>query len=374
MKENLMRQFAFEMPTKIVFGKDIFSRYNDSWKSYGKRLFIITGRNSAEKSGALKAVTSAAKENNQEYIIYNKVHANPVSTMIDEAAEEAKAFKPDFVVGIGGGSVLDSAKIVAALVLHPELKTLDMTRQVVSDNIPLICIPTTAGTGSELTPFTVVTVAEEGNKKMNMKTRIYPTAAWVNPEFTRSMRDDIRNHTLLDAICQLVEGILTTRSTPVTDTLSFDSLKRISSFLPAYLNGDDIPEEALETVLYSSSISGLVISQTGISLPHILSYNITDNFHTPHGMACAIFLIKYMRMHPEKQKVDNIVHALDFNSIDDFQKWVDAMLGQRPTADSAMLKDFAEDIMKQQERLGSFPKTLQYADIFKLYESACSIV
>lgn len=368
-----MKPFTYDIPTRIIFGKDIFNNYVNEWKTYGMRAMLVTGRHSAKLSGALDAVLGICKKCGQSVVLFDKVTENPLSTMVDEAAGVARKEKVDFVVGIGGGSPMDTAKIVSALITRPDMKTADFADTYVDSGIPVICVPTTAGTGSEATPFAVICVAEKNNRKLNMRTRLFPKAAWLDASFTKSLSWKIRKDTLIDALCQNIEGILTIRSTPVTDAFALDSLCRMSGYKNAILDETIESDNMLEALMFASCISGMVISQTGISLPHILSYNITDTFHEPHGKACGLLLPKYLKIYPDKQKVKAILDSLGFCSVESMEEWIAPVLGAKPQATTGQLKEFIPDIMSQKARLATFPLPLTEKDIYDLYISAVDV-
>lgn len=369
-----MKSFTYDIPTRILFGKDIFKNHADEWKTYGTRAMLVTGRNSAKMSGALDAVLEICNKCGQSIVLFDKVTENPVSTMVDEAADLARKEKVDFVVGIGGGSPMDTAKIVSALLQRPNMKTADIADTFVDSGVPVICVPTTAGTGSEVTPFTVICVAEKNNRKLNMRTRLFPKAAWLDASFTKSLSWKIRKETLVDALCQNIEGMLTVRSTPITDAFALDSLRRMSSYKDAILTETIESDDMLESLMFSSCMSGMVISQVGISLPHVLSYNITETFHEPHGKACGLSLPIYLKLHPDKQKVKAILDALGFDSVETLGEWIASVLGPKPQATAAQLKEFLPDIMSQQVRLATFPLPLTEKDIYEFYISTVNMI
>lgn len=369
-----MKNFTYNMPTQIVAGHTIFKYETKRWKSYGTHALIVTGKNSARVSGALEEVVNIITVSGQTYIHFDEVNENPETSMIDKAAKVARDEKVDFIVAIGGGSAMDTAKVVSAMVLRPSMVASHVVNEYVDSGIPVICVPTTAGTGSEVTPFAVVTLSEEGGKKTNTKTHIYPKAAWLDARFTKTLGSKTRKSTMIDAMCQSIEGYLTTRSTPITDALALDSLCRISTCREAIADEMPLTDNMLESMLYASCISGLVISQAGISLPHVLSYNLTDEYNLPHGDACGLLLAQYLSLYPDKEKVSKVLNALRFASIDELSKWIIHVLGGKPQAHKEELNIFADNVIKQTARLNSFPLQLSKQDIFDLYSQAVLLV
>jgi alcohol dehydrogenase class IV len=164
--------------------------------------------------------------------------------------------------------------------------------------------------------------------------------------------------------------MLTTRSTPLTDDLALSGLARVKDALKAFETEAPPSEDMLYALMYSACISGIVIAQAGISLPHVLGYNLTDTFGLPHGQTCGYLLPQYMQLHPDKQKVASILSAIGFSDIAQLSKWLDKVLGEKPKATRAQLDAFVADIMTQPLRIATFPENIGEKEIAALYEES----
>lgn len=364
-----MKSFSFHMPTRIIFGRGIFDSHREEWKAYGKKAMIITGSGSAKACGALDKVTGICEESGQQWLISDAVKPNPHSGDIDSAAAKARSSGADFLVAIGGGSPMDTAKVASILVKHPEKKAADFCKEIGDDGIPVICVPTTAGTGSEATPFAVITVDELGGEKKNTMVKIYPKASWLEPAFTDSLPMRVRRDTAVDALCQLAEGYLTTRSQPMTDAYALEGLRNLGGCMTAILS-DEITSETSERLMYAACLSGMVISQTGISLPHIMGYSITDRYDLTHGHACGLLLTGYLRAHPDESRISSVLKAIGMSSIDELGAWLGAVLNGSVIVEEDAVDAFTRDVMTQTARLESFPLPVGGALVQKLYYGA----
>lgn len=366
-----MKPFIFSFPTELVFGRDIFETQTERWRGYGKRCILVTGKRSASATGALQKLEGIIAGCSQTFVHYDGVGENPTAEMCDEAAALAREAGCDFVVGVGGGSALDTAKLVSALLKRPEASAADFVTERADSGAPLVCVPTTAGTGSETTPYAVITV---GKRKCNMNVRLFPAAAWVDSSFSAFAGRALRCNTLTDAICQNIEGMLSTRSNALVDGLALHALSMVSAHFDEALGDGQLTKEACDALSLSASLSGLVIAQCGISLPHILSYPLTEAHHIPHGRACGLLLCGYMSRHPDKEKVGRILAALRCGSIEALGRLLEAALGEKPAVSEAELRTFVPIIAAQKERLRTFPLPVEENDILELYRTAVNAV
>ena len=367
-----MEDFEFCVPTKLRFGRDIFEKYAAAFSDYGNRALIVTGKISAKESGALDAVRGALDKCGITHVLFNRVSENPVATMIEECASFGIAEGVEFVIGIGGGSAMDTAKMSAILIQHPEYNCNMLTSKFCDNHLPIICVPTTAGTGSEMTPFVVVSFPEN-NEKKNMNVKAVPTAAWVNPAFTASVPIHVRRDTALDALCQLVESILTTRSQPIVSMLSLNALRLLKPCLFA-LREEKIDDGSQDLLMLLATLSGLAISMTGISLPHVLSYPLTSNMHISHGRACALLLTAYVGYCP-KEDAAPVLRALGIDDTIALGELLRPLLGKRPLLSDAQIETFSTEIMNLPvARLSSFHGTLDKTIVENIYRSVLSDV
>lgn len=305
-----MKNFRYLAPTEIVFGSGSFRSLGRLCSDFGKKAIIVTGRNSARKIGAI----DIALEQLPDAIVFDQVQENPDSDTCDKGADVCRQNGCDFVVAIGGGSPMDAAKAIAGLALN-EGHCVDFfgSGKLINGALPVVAVPTTAGTGSEVTQYAVIINTAENMKRTVSGPEIFPAVAILDPELSVTMSPSITANTGLDALSQAMEGLVSNKSTPVSDTLAIESCKIVGEWLPkAVLDGQDI--EARSRMLYAACLSGYVIAQTGTTLVHGMGYYLTIEFGIAHGLANGLLLPPIFRHNAEQMpgKVAAIATALGY--------------------------------------------------------------
>ncbi|MBM7559379.1 iron-containing alcohol dehydrogenase family protein [Marinitoga litoralis] len=310
----------FYMPTKLYYGKDIIFDHKEEI-ILGEKAIIVTGRNSAKITGALDDVITILNEYNISYIHYNEIGENPTYEMVIKGKNIAIENECDFVIAIGGGSPMDAGKAIAVLAANPELNPddlFDMNNYDVA--LPIVTIPTTSGTGSEVTEYAVLT-KPNGRKSGFKSNLIFPDVSYLDPRYMAKMNKELTLTTAVDALSHAVEGILSKKATIMSDMLARESISLIHEYLPKSLN--DLENlEYREKLAIASSLAGIVIAQTGTILPHSLGYRITIHKGIRHGQATAIFLPfvaeEIDKVAPEKTKILKDI----FGSLDNFYSFL----------------------------------------------------
>ncbi|WGS65579.1 iron-containing alcohol dehydrogenase family protein [Marinitoga aeolica] len=310
----------YYMPTKLYYGqKCIFE--NKEEMILGEKAIIVTGRNSAKVTGALDDVISVLKEYRIPYIHYNEIGENPTYEMVIKGKEIALKEECDFVIAIGGGSPMDAGKAIAVLTANSDLTPDDLFDMENYDvALPIVTVPTTSGTGSEVTPFAVLT-KPNGRKSGFKSDLIFPDVSYLDPRYMVKMNKELTLTTAVDALSHAVEGILSKRATVMSDILARESIRLIYEYLPKTLvNLDNV--EYREKLAIASNLAGMVIAQTGTILPHSLGYRITIHKGIRHGQATAIFLPlvaeEVDKYSPEKTKIIKDI----FGTLDNFFKFL----------------------------------------------------
>lgn len=314
----------YYMPTKLYYGKDIIFQHKEEM-IIGEKAIIVTGRNSAKITGALEDVISVLNEFHIPYVHYNEIGENPTYEMVLKGKEIAIENECDFVIAIGGGSPMDAGKSIAVLASNPDLSPDDLFDMKNYDvALPIVAIPTTSGTGSEVTPFAVLT--KPNGRKSGFKSElIFPDVSYLDPKYMVKMSKSLTMTTAVDALSHSIEGILSKKATVLSDMLAKESISLIYNYLPKVLN--DLENiEYREKLAIASSLAGMVIAQTGTILPHSLGYRITIHKGLRHGQATAIFLPfvaqEVKKTAPKKTKIlEEIFGSLD--GLYEFLKSVD---------------------------------------------------
>ncbi|MBQ6267634.1 MAG: iron-containing alcohol dehydrogenase [Clostridia bacterium] len=298
-------QTQFFLPTRWFFGENAFTAHADTLAPLGGRCLILTGKHSAARSGALTDATDALTRLGIAFDVFDGIGANPLLSACHAAGAAARACGAHFILGIGGGSVLDAAKAVAIYAANPTLAPFDIYLRVYdAPPLPVALIGTTAGTGSEVTGVSVLTNDETGRKKSISGPDCYAAVSFCDPRYTASMPRGITVSTALDAFAHAVEGYFTKTCDGVHLLFAQRAIPLLYQGLCALAACGDVPE-ALREPLYDGAIhAGLVINACGTGFPHPLGYVLTEHYGIPHGMACAAFfpafLARCRQFAPEK--------------------------------------------------------------------------
>ena len=278
----------FVMPKQIISGAGALNDAKDVFKKAGKTALIVSGK-VMEKVGNVAKVTKILDELSIEYAIYTDITGEPTDVMIEGGLKVYKEENCDFLIGLGGGSPLDSMKAIAALVTNPG-KIPDYMGKIITNEVPpMIAIPTTAGTGSEATWFTIITDSEKDIKMLLKGPVLMPDVAIIDYTFTLTSPKSVTAAPGLDALTHAIEGYTSRKAQPLTDTFAVSAVKRIFKYLPiAYNDGSN--EEAREQMALAALEAGVVINNSSVTIVHGMSRPIGALFHVPHGMSNAMLM------------------------------------------------------------------------------------
>lgn len=323
-------KFTFYLPTRIISGAHCVWEHRALLKELGTRAFIMTGKKSAEKNGSFAEMTEALSAEGIEWVHFNAVTPNPSLTEVRAAAEEAKASGADFIVALGGGSPMDAAKAVAVLAAGDVSDQQLLSQRKFERVLPLVAVPTTAGTGSEVTPYSILTNDALQTKSFLNSEQVYPRFAFLDGRYTMELPQAITAATVVDALSHAAEGYLAVRAIPLGRTLALESLRLIGTILPALAEKHALTLEQRETLLYASMLAGIVISQSGTTAVHAMGYSLTYFKGLDHGMANGLLLAEYFRFIQQNraEEIQQIVDALRLQSIDAFGNMLETLLGK----------------------------------------------
>lgn len=278
----------FVIPNHTVVGTNVLSEAAPLLKKMGNKAFIVTGRHVAV-SDMMKQLTDLLDENGIDCVIFDGITGEPTDTMIENGVEMLKSSGCDFIIGIGGGSPLDSAKAIAAMAVNEGSIADYNGKEITGEILPLAAIPTTAGTGSEATKFTVITDSEKGIKMLLKGDVLVPKLAIVDSSFTVGAPKSVTSATGLDALTHAVEAYTSRKAFSMTDTLAVSAVKRIMKYLPiAYKEPDN--SLAREQMSIAALEAGICINNSSVTIVHGMSRPIGALFHVPHGMSNAMLL------------------------------------------------------------------------------------
>lgn len=278
----------FVIPNHTVVGTNVLGEAAPLLKKMGNKAFIVTGKHVAV-SDMMKQLTALLDENGLDCVIFDGITGEPTDTMIEKGVEMLKSSGCDFIIGIGGGSPLDSAKAIAAMAVNEGSIADYNGKEITGEILPLAAIPTTAGTGSEATKFTVITDSEKGIKMLLKGDVLVPKLAIVDSSFTVGAPKSVTSATGLDALTHAVEAYTSRKAFSMTDTLAVSAVKRIMKYLPiAYKEPDN--SLAREQMSIAALEAGICINNSSVTIVHGMSRPIGALFHVPHGMSNAMLL------------------------------------------------------------------------------------
>ncbi len=287
-----MHVFDFVTSHRICFGSGRFGELGDITKQFGHRVCLVTGGKSIESSGRLAAIEQQYKQLGLEWMRV-RVDREPTVELIDAAVKEARKAKADVVVGIGGGSVLDAGKAIAALLTNPG-QCIDYLEGVGKGAVlhkqaaPFIAVPTTAGTGSEVTKNSVIGNEAKTFKKSMRSDSMLPAVALVDPELTIDLPLPVTAACGMDAIAQLLEAFTSRRASPLTDVLALEGLSRARKLPKLLKKPKDI--ELREAMAMAALLGGICLANAGLGAVHGLASPLGAYYPIPHGIVCGALL------------------------------------------------------------------------------------
>lgn len=291
-----MMDFRTHEPVQIITGRGCVTENAALFANCGKRALIVSGRNGADKSGAMTDVAAALEKAGCTYVRYSCIPENPPAPMCHEGGELARREHCDFIVAIGGGSALDAGKAIAGYAANPQCGIDDIfdDDKRVNDCLPIIAIPTTAGTGSEACRYAVLTIDDGLRKKTFRHSSAYAKVSFVDPRYTESLNTEYTVSTALDALAHAIESYFSPKSCAVSEEAALYAAAEIWDVLFRQ-NKTEFNAEDRERLMYAATAAGVAIDYTGTGFPHPLGYSITLTRGIPHGCACAIFEGAFLR-------------------------------------------------------------------------------
>jgi len=296
--------FQYLFPQKIIFKTGASSNLGEILKNKINDVLIITGGNSLRKSGNYDKIINSLKKQNINFIEYSGINGEPTPEIIDKTVIYATQNKIKSIIAIGGGSVIDTGKAVAALAVNNQgvenyLEGVGKNFKVENDPLPFIAIPTTAGSGAEATKNAVVTSREKKYKKSFRDDRLIAKIIIVDPLLTLTLPKDQTAFCGMDAICQLMESYVSKKSNIYSKAFSaFFIPKALDAVIKAYNDQNDI--EARSIMSTASLASGLALANSGLGAVHGFASGLGGMFDIPHGLICAVLLPAVCKINAEK--------------------------------------------------------------------------
>jgi len=279
--------FNYSLHAPVIFGAGTVRQVGEKVKELGCKRALCICDEGVKNAGILGTVLAALEESGIETVVYDKVLADPPAPMVDEVGALVRECGADCVVGVGGGSSMDTAKAASVLYKHPgsisDYLNFSGPPYFLEGGLPVILLPTTAGTGSEATPISVISHLES-NTKTAILTGV--TQAIIDPELCRSAPPSVTANGGLDAFAHAAEAVTANRRTPFSELFGLAAIERIAKYLPrACRDGNDI--EARSELSLAANWAGISFGLVNIHVGHAAADSISAGYHTPHGLNCA---------------------------------------------------------------------------------------
>ena len=325
--------YEFSLPGRTIIGDNALENSEKAIKSFGKKAFIVSGK-IVTKMGTVKILTDCLTKWGINFEVFNDILGEPTDEMIESGVKKYKAANCDFCIAIGGGSPLDSGKAIVAMTrLEGEIsKYIGVPME--GDFPPLVLIPTTAGTGSEATKFTIITDSKKNVKMLLKGDALLPDLAIIDPKFSMTAPKEVTAATGMDALTHAVESYTSRKANPLTDTFALSAIDRIFKYLPVAFNNSE-NKKAREEMALAAYEAGVCINNSSVTLVHGMSRPIGAVFHVPHGISNAM-LIK-----------ECLSYALD----GDYKRFGDIGRAIKAAAAGASDKEAAEAFLEKLDEL-----------------------
>jgi len=288
-----MSAFTFHHPTKIIFGRGSIGKLGEEVAKLGKRCLLVSGRTFAKRSGYLEAIDRNLSASGLKAIVFSEVEPNPSIKTLYDGAAACKGGGCDVVVAFGGGSAIDAAKGIAFLASGDvKLEESFAPNEVVRPAFPIVAIPTTCGTGSEVTRYSVITDVAARKKRTLFGLPLLPKVALLDPAFLDNLSKQMVAYTGFDALSHSFEALLSKTSHRISDMFATESITEICKNLLGAHGGSS---ESRERVFYGSMLAGMAINTTGTVLVHGMGYYLTNYHDVHHGLANSVLLPYVLR-------------------------------------------------------------------------------
>lgn len=342
----------YYMPVKVFDEDECVAAHAGGIAALGSSALIVTGKRSAKLNGSFDDLVAALDGKGIKYQVFSDVEENPSTDTIFAARDAFAQTGIDLVIGVGGGSPMDAAKAIALVLYHPEADLdylYDKSRS--SSALPVVCIPTTCGTGSEVTGVSVLT-RHDKKTKISMVHKVFPSLALIDGKYLASAPMTLIVNSSVDALAHLLESALNSKADDYVKMTAKAGLG-LWARTKDILEGKREPQkEDLALLMRSSAMAGMSIAQSGTSIPHALSYSLTYHLGLPHGKAVGHFLPAFLEAAPKDQR-DELVDLAGFSGLDDLTSFI------RTNLDTAGIPQ--DELIRSYEAVKSNPAKMNSA-------------
>jgi len=377
-------EFVLRMPQNVVFGSGVRLKLGAHARSRGQRPLVIVGGTSLQESGELDRILGLLRSAGLEAQTFTGVEAEPSLETVERGRQALKEHKGDLVIAIGGGSVLDVGKAVGALGRTQEpVETFFAGQALETPGYPVIALPTTSGTGAEVTPNSVLTDHRQPKKASIRGEPLIPALALVDPELTLSLPREQTAYSGLDALTQALEAYVSRGANPASDALALTAIEHCGCWLEATCaQGPDL--EAREHMSLGSLLAGIALASARLGLVHGMAHPLGALYGVPHGLVCGTvlpFVLKF-NLQIAGEKYARAARAIgitddprDTKAAEALLEWTDELCQElgvgKPFKEYGGKAEDASAIVEATMSSGSTkhnPREVTKADAFKLWQ------
>jgi alcohol dehydrogenase class IV len=385
----MLRAFRFRTPDWILFGEGTVGQVGAEAKRLGAGKVMVLTDKGVAKTGSLDRVTASIEGEGLKVKVFDRVEPEPPIDNLLDAADMAKRGKFDVFVAVGGGSTMDTTKLVSAMMTNDgKIQDFFGVDMVPKRGLPTIMVTTTSGTGSEVTRMAVFTDTKVNLKRVVSAQNILTDVAIVDPAMTKTMPAAVTAATGMDAFIHAVESYVNSKNaSPVTDNIALEAIKLISENLgPAFANGDDMT--ARYNMALGSLMAGITLNNAGVGHVHALAYPIGSEYHFSHGLSLIVIFAECMRSVsmanlPKFRKMAEVmgIEVLGLSPWEAAEVAIDGMVKlaksvKLPTtlsevkADKSKIKKWAKAAHGERRLLGNTPRDLGVEDIAEIFKKS----
>jgi len=281
---------TFRAPGRFVFGVGAVETLGDHARRFGERAVLVTGRKAMADAGVTGRALDVLKKAGIEAALFDEVEPEPDVTTVDRLRQVVREHAPDVLIGLGGGSAIDAAKVAAALAHHDEpTRAFHQGAEVTQPVLPNIAVPSTSGTGSEMTNNGVISDHERRHKASIRDESMVPAVALVDPEITVSCSPEVTAISGVDAFVQAVESYVSRHATPLTDAVALRAVEELIKALPTVVaQGKNL--DLRTAAAWGSAMAGLALTNARLGIVHGMAHPIGVRYGVPHGLVCGVLL------------------------------------------------------------------------------------
>ncbi len=377
----MMKPFRYGTPVPIYFGEHCVRNNANLFKSKGERAFIVTSKFAeGSRNYGLEDVEAMLKEEGIAYAIDDSVEENPSVESVVAITEAARAFKPDFMIVIGGGSAIDAAKAASCLIPHEGEDPytvffggwVSYGSTVNECSIPVFSIPTTAGTSADITGNAVLTRTDT-DTKLTTAQYLVSEASFIDARYLKESPYFLLDTGAMDALAHGMETYVNVKSNYMNRAVAEIGFKLFAEFKDKLL-AKTMEDEDFEKMHLAAAFQGMAFMQAGTALPHGMSYPLSHHKGVNHGLGCAIFLGEYIRSFKDTSLVQPIVEMCGFESIEAFAAYVKEITNRNVdiTVSDEELQKWSDDFAGLKHRLERHPEPITRDEIYTIYRDSLS--